>query len=221
MEKKTIRVLDTFAGAGGFSLGFYLAGAEIVGAIETDAWACETFQANHPDALVVKSDITKLKDEEISKLFGKLSVDVILGGPPCQGFSIANKKNGDPKDPRNSLFEEFIRLGKILKPRIMIMENVPNLIKAKTHDGELVIDIIKQELENLGYEVEHRIIEATNFGVPQIRKRLVVIASKVKLKNFFPDATHYVAGSNDLFEQKLLPVVVNKDGRSFMLPVLN
>jgi DNA (cytosine-5)-methyltransferase 1 len=205
MGKKTIRVLDTFAGAGGFSLGFHMAGAEIVGAIETDAWACETFQANHPDALVVKSDITKLKDEEISKLFGKLSVDVILGGPPCQGFSIANKKNGDPKDPRNSLFEEFIRLGKILKPRIMIMENVPNLIKAKTHDGELVIDIIKQELENLGYEVEHRIVEATNFGVPQIRKRLVVIASKVKLKKFFPDATHYVGGSNDLFEQKLLP----------------
>lgn len=205
MGKKTIRVLDTFAGAGGFSLGFHMAGAEIVGAIETDAWACETFQANHPDALVVKSDITKLKDEEISKLFGKLSVDVILGGPPCQGFSIANKKNGDPKDPRNSLFEEFIRLGKILNPRIMIMENVPNLIKAKTHDGELVIDIIKQELENLGYEVEHRIVEATNFGVPQIRKRLVVIASKVKLKKFFPDATHYVGGSNDLFEQKLLP----------------
>lgn len=205
MGKNKIRVLDTFAGAGGFSLGFHMAGAEIVGAIETDAWACETFQANHPEALVVKSDITKLKDEEISKLFGKLSVDVILGGPPCQGFSIANKKNGDPKDPRNSLFEEFIRLGKILKPRIMIMENVPNLIKAKTHDGELVIDIIKQELENLGYEVEHRIVEATNFGVPQIRKRLVVIASKVKLKKFFPDATHCVGESNDLFEQKLLP----------------
>lgn len=204
MPKNKIRVLDTFAGAGGFSLGFHMAGAEIVGAIESDSWATETFQENHPEALVIKSDIAELTDQEISKLFGNLSIDVILGGPPCQGFSIANKKNGDPKDPRNSLFREFIRVGKIIQPKIMIMENVPNLIKAKTHEGELVIDIITKELEYLGYHVEHNIIEATNFGVPQIRKRLVVVASKVKLNKFFPEPTHYVAGSNDSHNHKLL-----------------
>jgi DNA (cytosine-5)-methyltransferase 1 len=198
MSKNKIRVLDTFSGAGGFSLGFHMAGAEVVGAIEADAWACETFQTNHPESKVVKSDITKLTDKEISKLFGNQNIDVVLGGPPCQGFSIANKKNGDPKDPRNSLFEEFIRVGRILNPRVMIMENVPNLIKAKTHTGELVIDIITKELEVLGYEVKHTILEATNYGVPQIRKRLVVIASKVKLKNFFPAPTHSTRGSIDL-----------------------
>jgi DNA (cytosine-5)-methyltransferase 1 len=204
MKKNKIRVLDTFAGAGGFSLGFHMAGAEVIGAIETDAWACETFQVNHPKAKVVKADIAQLTDKEISKLFGDQQIDVVLGGPPCQGFSIANKKNGDPKDPRNSLFEQFIRVGQILNPRVMIMENVPNLIKAKTHSGEPVIDIITNELEDLGYEVKHTILEATNYGVPQIRKRLVVVASKVKLKNFFPAPTHRLKDSTDIFTQGLL-----------------
>lgn len=191
-------VLDTFAGAGGFSLGFELAGATVVGAIETDSWACETFKFNHPLANVIHSDITALSDKDIVDLFGHLNVDIVLGGPPCQGFSICNKNSGDPKDPRNSLFEEFIRVGRLLKPKIMIMENVPNLIKAKTSSGELVVDIIRSELISLGYHVEHKIMEATDYGVPQIRKRLVVIASKIPLKKPFPDATHSISMDGNL-----------------------
>lgn len=183
-------VLDTFAGAGGFSLGFELAGAKIIGAIEIDSWACETFKFNHPNSIVMQGDITQITDEQILSVFGKHKPDIILGGPPCQGFSICNKNSGDPKDPKNSLFEEFIRVGRLLNPKIMIMENVPNLIKAKTNSKELVIDIIKSELRKLGYHVEHRILEATDFGVPQIRKRLVVIATKTKLENPFPEKTH-------------------------------
>lgn len=204
-SKNMFRVLDTFAGAGGFSLGFQLAGAELVGAIETDSWASETFKFNHPEAEVIKADITELSDEEILKNFQHLQPTVLLGGPPCQGFSICNKNNGDPRDPRNSLFEEFIRVGRLLNPEIMIMENVPNLIKARTANKELVVDIIVSELEKLGYFAQYRILEATDYGVPQIRKRLVVIATKKKIDDPFPPKTHAVALNDDLFERQLLP----------------
>ena len=196
-------VLDTFAGAGGFSLGFQLAGADIIGAIEVDSWACETFQFNHPDATVMQGDITAMTDEQILIAFGKSRPDIILGGPPCQGFSICNKNSGDHKDPRNTLFEEFIRVGRLLKPQIMIMENVPNLIKARTASGELVIDIIVTELRGLGYEVDYRILEATDYGVPQIRRRLFVVASTTKLTTPFPEKTHTTLSKPDLLGSHL------------------
>ncbi|MFZ6849472.1 DNA cytosine methyltransferase [Undibacterium sp. RuRC25W] len=198
------RILDTFAGAGGFSLGFQLAGAKLVGAIERDSWATDTFKFNHPDAEVLKADITDLSDQEILDRFSPLKPTVILGGPPCQGFSICNKNSGDPKDPRNSLFEEFIRVGRLLKPEVMIMENVPNLIKARTAEKKLVVDIIVSELESLGYHAKYKILEATDYGVPQIRRRLVVIATRVKIDDPFPQKTHSVIRNNDLFENQLL-----------------
>ena len=148
------------------------------------------FLSNHPESIVIRSNIEDLTDKEILQKFEGKEIDVILGGPPCQGFSICNKNNGDPKDPRNSLFEEFIRLGKLLSPKVMIMENVPNLVKAKTSSKELVLDIIKRELAGLDYFVYSQILEAVDYGVPQIRKRLCVIASKVELEKPFPDPTH-------------------------------
>jgi DNA (cytosine-5)-methyltransferase 1 len=197
-----MKVLDTFAGAGGFSLGFEMAGCTITGAIEIDRWASDTFEYNHPNATVICDDITKLSNEYILEKFGKDNPDIILGGPPCQGFSICNKNNGDPKDPRNSLFEEFLRIGSVLSPSIMIMENVPNLVKAKTSNKELVIDIICSELEKMGFFVYYDILEATDYGIPQIRKRLFVIASKKQLYNPFPEPTHTVR-KNDLFTREL------------------
>ncbi|MEW6594821.1 MAG: DNA cytosine methyltransferase [Thermodesulfobacteriota bacterium] len=202
MEK--LNVFDAFAGAGGFSLGFELAGCNVVGAIEQDEWACETFAYNHPEAKVIKNDITSLSDDEIRTIFQKNKPDIILGGPPCQGFSICNKNNNDPKDPRNSLFEEFIRLGRIFSPSFMVMENVPNLIKAKTSSKEQVIEIICSELKKIGYHVYYDILEATNYGVPQIRKRLFVIGSKKQLSNPFPKATHRIFnGQQTLFGNTL------------------
>lgn len=201
-----MKVLDTFAGAGGFSLGFEMAGFTITGAIELDRWACDTFEYNHPDAQVICGDMTKLSDKLILNYFGKDKLDVILGGPPCQGYSICNRNNGDPKDPRNSLFEEFIRIGKLLNPAVMIMENVPNLVKAKTKNKEKVIDIICSELKAMGYFVYYDILEATNYGIPQIRKRLFVIASKNPLNNPFPEPTHTVnSHKSNLFEKDLKP----------------
>ena len=199
-----MNVLDSFAGAGGFSLGFSMQpDYHIVGGIELDAWAAETFEANHPGTRTLVGPIESFSDRKLRAAFTDRP-DIILGGPPCQGFSIANRKAGDPKDPRNSLFREFVRLGRVFEPEVMVMENVPNLIKARTHDGELVIDIIRRELEGLGYHVYHTILSATDYGVPQIRKRLFVIASERPLDNPFPTPTHYVEGQQAVIGGRVL-----------------
>lgn len=203
-----LRVLDTFAGAGGFSLGFEMAGCEVVGAVEMDGWACDTFAHNHPGAIVMKGDISKVTDEQLTTAFGSVRPDIVIGGPPCQGFSIANRKAGDPKDPRNSLFKDFVRVGRIFSPTFMVMENVPNLLAAKTHDGAPVIDIIAESLSELGYHVYWKVLQATDFGVPQIRTRLFVIASAIPLAQPFPEPTHRLSsGGNegDLFSTDLPP----------------
>jgi DNA (cytosine-5)-methyltransferase 1 len=173
-----------------------MAGSFVVGASEIDEWACDTFSYNHPSAVILKGDIRQKSDTEITSPFKSSPIDILLGGPPCQGFSVANIRSGDPTDPRNSLFEEFIRLGKLFKPSVMIMENVPNIVNAHTHEGKLVVDIINQELRKLEYNVYSTILQASDYGVPQIRKRFVVIASKKALDEPFPKPTHSLNGKN-------------------------
>lgn len=199
-----LRVLDTFAGAGGFSLGFEDAGCEVVGAIEQDAWACATFAHNHPAARVIQAEVSSLSDSDLEREFGREVPDIVIGGPPCQGFSIANRKAGDPKDPRNTLFHDFLRIGKIFSPRLMVMENVPNLLMAKTKSGAHVIDIIVESLQALGYATYWKVLQATQYGVPQIRNRLFVVASRTALDRPFPPATHRDGrSSGDLFIEDL------------------
>ncbi len=197
----TVKVLDIFAGAGGFSLGFKMAGCEVIGAIELDRWACDTFSYNHPLATVIKADISTLSDEDIALYFANFSPDIVIGGPPCQGFSIANRKAGDPRDPRNSLFKDFARIGRILQPRLMVMENVPNLMTVKTNNGALVIDLITETLQNLGYYTYWKVLQATDFGVPQIRNRLFLVASRCDLASPFPEPTHYIPGQKTQKDQ--------------------
>lgn len=195
-----LKVLDTFAGAGGFSLGFELAGCDVIGGIEIDSWASETFAHNHKDALAITRDIQLVGDDELREAFADRRPDILLGGPPCQGFSLCRKNAGDPTDPKNSMFVEFLRVAGALQPDYVIMENVPNIENARTHGGEAVIEIIKRELRHLGYHVAHRVLEATDFGIPQMRKRLFVVASIHDLESPFPRVTHSVQGDeNDLF----------------------
>lgn len=207
-KEATLRVLDTFSGAGGFSLGFEMAGCRIVGAIEMDRWACDTFAHNHPAAHVLHGDISKITDDVLAATFAGVDTpDIVIGGPPCQGFSIANRNAGDPKDPRNSLFKDFVRVGKVFQPKLMIMENVPNLLAARTHDGVRVIDIIGRSLRELGYHVYWKTLQATDYGVPQIRTRLFVVASRTELANPFPAATHRVrdpSETGNLYGEPLL-----------------
>ena len=111
-----MNVLDLFAGAGGFSLGFQLAGYSVVGGVEIDKWAAETFQHNHPSVKMLVGDITSFSDEDVLDAFLDRKPDIVLGGPPCQGFSVCTKNAGDPTDPRNSLFTEMIRFGYLFSP---------------------------------------------------------------------------------------------------------
>lgn len=200
---KKFNVVDLFAGAGGMSVGFQEAGFNILGAVEQDLWASETLKYNFPNCKVINCDIQTLTDTDINNYFSQKKVDVVIGGPPCQGFSIANRNAGDPKDPRNSLFRYFINAIKVLKPKVFVMENVPNLLNAKTEEGFLVIDIIKNEIDKLGYSAYIKLLNAQDYGVPQNRKRLIIIGSKKEINEPFPKPTFGL--KNDLFSYDLKP----------------
>lgn len=189
LSNQSPRVLDLFAGAGGFSLGFKAAGFKVVGASELDEWASDTIRSNFPDEAVLSGDIRKISADDFRKKFGE--VDVIIGGPPCQGFSIANVGGRKADDPRNTLFREYLRAVKALDPELAIIENVAGLMTKKTPEKKLYIDIIQEELNQLGYETSVALLHAQDFGVPQIRPRLIIVGSKKALKSPFPLQTHF------------------------------
>lgn len=188
---KKVLVFDVFSGAGGFSCGFEMAGCSVIGAVEHDRWAADTFTYNHPAAKMFLGDIESFSDEALRAQIER--PDIIIGGPPCQGFSVCVKNAGDPKDPRNSLFVEFIRMARIFSPAVLVMENVPNIIKAKTKSGVEVVSIIREEFETMGYHVYYDVLSASDYGVPQMRQRFILIASKQELKKPFPPKTHFVS----------------------------
>jgi DNA (cytosine-5)-methyltransferase 1 len=186
---KKIKYLDLFAGCGGLSLGFEKSGDyETVAFVEIWKPAIDTFKANFPNSILLGTDITKITKEDIEKLNGN-SIDLIIGGPPCQGFSIAGKR--DPKDPRNSLFMDFVRLVDIVKPKMFLMENVKGLVSMKTSDGENVIDVILREYEKIGYRVKYKIIDSATYGIPQYRHRIFFVGMRGDKNTFeFPKETH-------------------------------
>ena len=173
MSKKKYTYIDLFSGAGGFSLGFDQAGFENVFSVEYDHEICETYRHNFPNHHLVECDITKLNDNTILKIVDGRSVDVVIGGPPCQGFSMAGnigRKFAD--DPRNLLFKEFVRVVSLIRPKCFVMENVARLytrLNGKTREE------IKQHFEALGYVVKAEIVCAADYGVPQYRNRVLFI----------------------------------------------
>ena len=209
-----LSTFDVFAGAGGFSLGFSFAGYQPKAAIEYDAWACDTLRENHPDMQIVQGDIRSIKDSELADL-GR-NTDILLGGPPCQGFSVANNSAGDPKDPRNSLFMEFLRAADVCKPKAILMENVPGLLRRNTASGGRVIDLICSEFESIGYFPHLAVLHAKDFGVPQIRPRLFILGMSVEVSQPFPAKTHGVSTSNldTFFSEQLIPYTTINDAIS-------
>ncbi len=169
--------VDLFAGAGGFSLGAEYAGYDVAQAVEIDAWACETLTRNHPETAVHQADLRELSDEWVMRRLER-SPDLLIGGPPCQGFSHAGPSRKDPKDPRNSLFREFVRVARLLEPKLLVMENVPGILRAKTSDGDSVAEIVEDELRGLGYEVRRYVLEAERFGIPQSRRRVFFVGAE-------------------------------------------
>lgn len=165
-------VISTFAGCGGSSLGYQLAGYRELLAVEWDDNAVATFRLNFPDVPVYHGDIAKLSGEECMRLagIGPGELDVLDGSPPCQGFSTAGKRKFD--DPRNSLFREYARLLRELQPRVFVMENVTGMVKGVMKQAYLTIIA---ELRACGYRAKGEVLNAMYFNVPQSRERVIII----------------------------------------------
>ena len=185
METK-IKALDLFSGAGGFSYGMSKAGIEVIAAIEYDQRIAKTYRKNHPNTIMINSDIRKVSVfknnnlESIEELVGFTDFDIIFGGPPCQGFSMAGnriRKNiSFFEDERNLLFLEFLRIVREIKPKFFIIENVPGILN---FDNGRVRKEIHDSFSKLGYNVASKVLSAEKFGVPQRRKRAIFIGNRI------------------------------------------
>ncbi|MEJ2112661.1 MAG: DNA cytosine methyltransferase [Flavobacteriaceae bacterium] len=175
MSEKNLNTIDLFSGCGGMSLGFKWAGFNTLLASDIDENCKKTFNYNFPKVPFVCDDLTNLKKEDFQKHIAS-KVDVIIGGPPCQGFSLANKRrNKVSEDPRNNLFYEFVKTINWYNPKAFVMENVKGLLSMKS--GQVIKQII-HEFENagdFGYRVKHEVLKASDFGVPQSRERVIII----------------------------------------------
>ena len=178
-------VIDLFCGIGGFSKGFETAGFEVVFGVDVWDVALETFKNNHKNVDVLLADIKDITHETLKKCIEH--TDVIIGGPPCQGFSVVGKR--DPCDQRNLLFEDMIRIVSIIKPKIVVLENVVGLLSMTSPDGKPITDMIKKKFDEIGYNTEQKILNAADYGVPQKRMRVIFIASRIG-KISYPEPTH-------------------------------
>lgn len=174
MTKKKYTVLDLFCGAGGFSRGFIDAGFSVKLGIDIDDMALKTFAMNHEGAVAMHLDLFNLDNVNIIKNFfddNNIELDVLIGGPPCQGFSLAGPRQID--DSRNVLYRAMVKTAQILQPKAVVIENVPGMIQLH---GGLVKEKIIDDFTKLGYNMgEPKILYAPDYGVPQIRKRVVFV----------------------------------------------
>lgn len=171
-----MKSLDLFAGAGGMTLGFNRAGIETIGAIEVDRFAAETFAHNFPEIPVYHRDIYSFSDEEIAEKFS--GVDIIDGGPPCQGFSVAGPTQYGIIDKRNTLIMEFFRFINVLRPKFCVLENVKGILTGKMNASQKALTTYISEMEKTGYASKVYVLQAADFGVPQYRERVVVISNR-------------------------------------------
>ncbi|MGB3945580.1 MAG: DNA cytosine methyltransferase [Candidatus Saccharimonadales bacterium] len=179
-----MKVIDLFAGVGGLSLGFSQEGFEVVYANEYDKSIAKSFKLNHPSATVDDRDISEIDIEEtFSKYRGQITV--VMGGPPCQGFSQKGKRIG-LRDHRNFMFQKFVKVVEVVKPEFFLLENVPNILTAE--GGYFKREIIDMFSE-LGYDVKATVLKAEQFGVPQSRRRAVFLGRKKRLGFDIPTGT--------------------------------
>lgn len=171
-------VIDIFCGCGGLSKGFELAGYNILLGIDNDQSALDTFKYNHPQAQTIKADLSTFNATRITEYINK-KIDVIVGGPPCQGMSLAGLKNYE--DPRNKLYLSYLNLINFLKPKAIIIENVPGLVTL--YKGRIKDDIISS-LTKMGYKVTYKILCSSDYGVPQKRRRVFFVALKNNVFKF-------------------------------------
>lgn len=167
------KILDLFCGAGGLSLGFQNAGFDIYGGIEWDQKAMETHTNNFDTVFHFSGDISKISNDTIKNELSH--IDGIIGGPPCQGFSSANRYLKEEDDPRNALFFEYLRFVEIIKPKFFVIENVPGIL---TRDNGFAKNKILEITETYGYKVSVEVLSSEKFGVPEVRRRAFFIGIK-------------------------------------------
>lgn len=171
--------IDLFCGCGGLSYGFEKAGVNVLLGIDNDKMALNVFEHNHKCAVSIYGDITQLKYADVKNRIGNSRIDIIIGGPPCQGMSLSGPRKFD--DPRNKLYLSYIRFVEEIRPRAFVIENVPGLVSL--FEGQIKDSIIER-LTALGYKVRYRILCAADYGVPQSRRRVVFVGLKDKEFDF-------------------------------------
>lgn len=190
-------VVDLFCGAGGLSDGLRQAGFQPKVGVDFDKHAIASYRANHPGSLALQRDIATVTADEIRTAVDGRDVDLVAGGPSCQGFSTVGKRIED--DPRNTLFKHFARLVRDVRPKFFLMENVKGLL---TYRKGYFRELIGQSFEQAGYKVVSRVLCAADYGVPQLRHRIVFIGTRLDVPLSFPEQTH---SEPDLWEGKLPP----------------
>jgi DNA (cytosine-5)-methyltransferase 1 len=209
---KRVNVIDIFCGASGLSTGFSNVGFNVLLGIDFFESALKTFKRNHPTSKILNEDIRKISGEDIRDLIGNKKIHIVVGGPPCQGFSMAGKRQ--PNDPRNSLFREYVRLIQELDPEIFVMENVRGLLSMKNEEGEKVIDIILDEFKKIGkYRIELDKVNTADYGVPEKRNRIFIIGYKENYCFKFPSKTHNKNGTNGLKKWMGLKNILEKKNK--------
>lgn len=168
---KVLTAIDLFCGAGGLTLGLKRAGFNVVAGVEINPEIVKTYKANHPTTKLLIRDIREITGKEILELTGLKEIDLVAGCPPCQGFTTLTTKY-HRKDPRDDLVLEMARLVEEMMPKIVMMENVPGL----TARGKPLLDGFVERLESLGYLVNKGVLQMADYGVPQSRRRLVLLA---------------------------------------------
>lgn len=183
LTTQTLNVIDLFCGCGGMSKGLTDAGLNVIAGIDIWNKAVESYNKNYKHKAYCE-DLTKLSPEKFNELYNKENkkIDILVGGPPCQSFSIAGKR--DKNDPRNALFMEYVKYLDYFKPKAFIMENVIGLLSKKTAGNEKVIDIIMEQL-NRNYNCIINKLYASDFEVPQNRRRVIIIGIRKDL-NILP-----------------------------------
>lgn len=233
-----MKVFDLFCGTGGFSKGLEdsdNAIFEVVFGIDLLNTSVETFKLNHKGAAGLAKDIRAVRRHEVESLTGikKGELDIIVGGPPCQGFSsIRPFRSTNDDDPRNSLFEEYASFVNYFRPKVFILENVVGLA---THKKGTTLEIMQQCFHDLGYETDWRLINSAHFGVPQKRERFVMIGAERGATPSFPKPTHWYNGptigyrdrtrvlepiESDLFEKtSLIPAISTMEAIGDLPPI--
>ena len=198
-ETNKLKALSLFSGCGGFSLGFSWAGFDVRGYLEKDASVRAIYKQNFPSAITLGDDISKITNAESMKS-ATGGVDVIIGGPPCQGFSLAGKR--DVYDPRNALFRHYLRVVDAYKPKVAVLENVRLLTSMKSPNGGFVKDEIRDDFYRHGYDAQLFEVNAKDFGIPQHRERIFFIAVRLdtRTRPSFPIPTHGESTERRLFD---------------------